>query len=533
MASVIINSFGGVSPKTPPRLLRQNQAQIALNSGVFTGTLTPIKDLGTSVASVSGATQTIYKFGQDSTDPTFGWLSFPNYVDLARSQIAGDTEEWTFYTGDGFPKAIRAGSLNSPIPLGLGFPTTKLSTSLGTEPEDAENLVQETRVYTYTYVYKVGAREIESAPAPPSDTVDVYPDQTVSLSGFTTPASPYVATHVRIYRSTAGIFLFVNELPIATATGSGYVDDIDPDDLAEEIPSLGWLPPPDDMKGLINLPNGIMAGFVSRDIFFCEPYVPHAWPDTFRQTIDYPIVGLGRMDTTLAVLTKGTPYLIQGSHPDAMVVVKSDVEQACMSKESIVSFNGSVFYCSPDGLIMLTPGGSKLITENMFTYTQWQALIKPESVHAYHQDMKYIAFYDNGTTAGCFVYDTITNEFTFNTLLASAGYQSLRDDTLYLLRDGNIRPWNEGANTTYTWKSKVHTMPRVMGMSVAQVEAENYPVEAKIFLDGQLLHTQEVTNRFPFRLPAKSGRDWEIQVVGQHEVFSVAIAQSMEELANA
>lgn len=121
MANISIRSFGGISPKTPPRGLQPSQAQAAVNSGVFTGTLKPMKGLGTSVATVVGSAQTIYKFGQDSTDETVGWLSWNSDVDVARSQINGDTEEWTFYTGDGAPKAIRAGFTSSPIPLGLAF----------------------------------------------------------------------------------------------------------------------------------------------------------------------------------------------------------------------------------------------------------------------------------------------------------------------------------------------------------------------------------------------------------------------------
>jgi hypothetical protein len=337
---------------------------------------------------------------------------------------------------------------------------------------------------------------------------------------------------VRIYRSTAGVFLFVAEVVIATAIGSGYADTVDPELLAEELPSLTWLPPPDTIKGLTNLPNGVVAGFDSRDVYFCEPYVPHAWPDEYRQTLDHPVVGLGRMDTTLAVLTKGTPYLIQGSHPDAMVVIKSDVEQACVSKRSIVSLNNFVFYCSPDGLIALTPGGSQIITEQLFTYDQWQTLVKPESVHAYHHDMKYIGFYDNGVTQGSFVYDLTTREFAFSTTYATAGYNFLRADTLYLNSAGQVRPWDKGSALTYTWRSKKFTMPRVLGMSCMQVEAETYPVTAKVYVDGVLILTHTVTNRFPFRLPTKPGRDWEVEVTGTSEIFSIGISQSMEELAN-
>ncbi|MCK7581114.1 MAG: hypothetical protein MZV65_39460 [Chromatiales bacterium] len=30
-----------------------------------------------------------------------------------------------------------------------------------------------------------------------------------------------------------------------------------------------------------------MAGFPGRDIYFCEPYRPYAWPVEYMQSIDY------------------------------------------------------------------------------------------------------------------------------------------------------------------------------------------------------------------------------------------------------
>lgn len=532
MANISVKGFNGVSPKTPPRQLQETQAQVSENCDVFRGTLRPMKGLGTSVATVSGAYQTIYKFGQDSINESAGWLGWAGDVDVARGQIAGDTEEWTYYTGDGAPKAIRAGFTNSPIPMGMPGPSTELIATAGTAPDNADELAQETRVYTYTYVNKVGAREIESAPAPAALSVDVVPGQPVNITGFATPPSGQTATHVRIYRSTAGTYLFTTELTLATALG-GYEDTVDPELLAEEIPSLFWLAPPDGLAGLVNLPNGPMAGFEGRDIYFCDPYVPHAWPDSYRQSIDYPVVGLGVMDTTLAVLTKGTPYFIQGSHPDSMVVVKTDMEQACVSKRSIVSFNNSVFYASPDGLIMLTPGGSQNITLGLFTRDQWQEQVNPESIYGYHHDNKYIGFYDNGVDTGSFVFDFDVKQFSLHDVYAPVAYQSLRNDKLYVSDAGSIKPWSEGDDLIYGWTSKVFTMPRPLGMTCAQVEAEAYPVLIDFYADSTLVHSQTVQNRFPFRLPPITARDWEFAITASVEVFAVAIGQSMEELANA
>ena len=389
--------------------------------------------------------------------------------------------------------------------------------------------VPETRTYVWTWVNKEAGFEFESGPSPASATVDVRVNQTVTLSGREAIPSGYTVTHWRLYRATAGTFLFVDEQLVTQTT---YTDSVAAESLGEELPSLTWSPPPPTLRGLINLPNGIMAGFTGRDIYFCDPYHPHAWPENYSQTADYPVVGLGRMDTTLAVLTTGTPYLIQGAHPDSMVMVKSDLEQACVAKRSIVSINGVVIYASPDGLVMLKPGGSGIITEQYFTRAQWQAYFNPSSIHGYQHDNKYIGFYDNGTTAGGFIYDILSGQFILHNIYATAGFNDLQNDKLFVaFADRTVKKWLEGSALSYTWRSKKFTMPQVMGFSCAQLEAEAYPVTAKIYSDGTLVHTETVASRRPFRLPVAPGRDWEFQFEGNSEVFAFAVAQSMEELA--
>ena len=540
MAVFSIKSFGGIAPVVPARYLADNQAQTAMNCPVFRGSIQPLSALGSSVATLdkTGTIKSIYRFGQDTLSDSNYWFHWTTDVDVARSQIAGDTSEWTFFTGDGAPKATYnslalsgSGYPTASRPLGLPAPSAAPTVAAsGTVGDDA---LIETRVYTTTWVNKESGFEFESAPSAASSSVDVRTGQTVTVSNL--PAAPggsYVVTHRRIYRAVAGVYLFVAEVTAATTS---YTDNVEPDDLGEELPSLTWSLPPSTLKGLINLPNGMMAGFTGRDVYFCDPYHPHAWPEQYIQTLDYPIVGLGRMDTTLVVLTKGTPYFIQGTHPLNMAVVKSDLEQACVSKNSIVSLMGGVLYAAPDGLMLLSSSGSRIVTENLFDFTQWQTFFAPASIHAYQQDNQYIAFYDNGNQSGGFVFDVRSGQFILHDIYTDAGYHDLLQDKLFLAVNdsGNkVKAWGYGSAKSYTWRSKKFTLPQVMGFSCAQLEAEAYPMTVKFYLDNTLYHTQTVQNRNPFRLPAKVGRDLEMQVEGANEVFSLAIANSMTELAS-
>lgn len=456
-------------------------------------------------------------------------------------------------TDDGSAIFIKTEQTNgSSIRLRAGtYPASSVNAfdTLSAQGGANELSIAETRVYTYTWVNKVAERDFESGPAAASAAVDVYDNQKVILSKFqqatlnNTDGYYYVdnihkVTSKRIYRSVSGTYLLVAEIPAST---NEYIDKIKPEALGEEMVSLGWGPPNPNMTGLINLPNGMMAAFFERDIFFCQPYYSHAWPEAYTQTVDYPVVGLGRMDTTLVALTTGVPYFIQGSHPDSMVVVKSDIQQACASKRSIVSISGVVIYASPDGLVMLSSGGSRVITENMFTRAQWQTLV-PSSIHAYQHDSKYIAFYNTGATQGGFIYDLISQQFIHHNIYATAGFNDLLFDHLYLaMPDNTVKRWLEGSLLTYTWRSKIFSSSQIISFSCAQVEAETYPgvgdvaLTVKFYCDNSTtpFHTKTVTSRVPFRLPVKAGRDWEVQIEGNVQVFSVSIAQSMQELAGA
>ena len=463
---------------------------------------------------------------------------------------------WTVVDGTGLK--ITTDDLGSDVTLVVtwGNATGQSMTAKGAT-KDAGAL--ETRVYTYTWIASEAGLVMESAPEASANTltVNAYPGSTVTLSGFgTAPTSRgYNATGLRIYRATAGTYLFVDELTLTqlSANGNEYEDSKSASELGEPLPSTTWNRPPDTLRGLINLPNGMMAGFSGRDVYLCVPYRPYAWPDEYRQTVDYPIVGFGRLDTTLVVLTEGTPYLIQGASPEYATVVKSDLEQACASKQSIVSFGGAVLYASPDGLVQLAPGGSKLVTEALFDRADWQGL-NPASIHAYGHDNQYVAFYTTvGGTKGGFVYDLRTGQLVMNTLGAGTevdvlgGYADLRKDQLFLVTSENkLVKWDAGGARTGKWRSKLFSMPQITGFSCAQVEAaafvdaggnavSAYPngQACRVYCDGTLVHTQALTSRTPFRLPPVQGRDWEIELDVKSEIFNVVIAQSMSEIAEA
>lgn len=423
-----------------------------------------------------------------------------------------------------------------------------------------ETSYAESRTYTWTWIREVDGLVMESAPAEPSQMVGVCPLSDVVRLTFpgvgsqpTVPAGDgYDVTGVRIYRSAGGTFLFVAELGLDEFSqwgagdgddGSPFTSDALPSELlGEQIPMT--MEPPEGLRGIVNLPNGIIAGFQDRDVYFCDPYRPYSWPEAYRLTVHFPIVGLGTLDTTLVVLTEGYPYFIQGAHPDSMVMVRGPVEQSCVSKSSIVTLDSSVLYASPDGLVAVSPGNFSNLTASLFTKEQWQEWFDIRELRGYVHDGRYYGFHprkwhevsyqessegSNVSLSG-FVLDPSEGVLVTHDLPYWVGYPELRFDQLYVLDGASLRVWGEGYPVEFVWRSKRFDLPYEGWFSWAHVEAYGFPVLLRLLVDGVERFAHTVQDRRPFRLPSIVGRDWEIELSGRHEVTKVVLAQSSQEL---
>lgn len=555
MVAIRITSFGGISPKVNPRYISESSAQTALNVDTTRqGSLLPTNGFGAGLYTLPIDPKTLFRYNEDYIveDGTW-WLASSNDLNFCRGQVVDDDYEIVYYTDNDdnfiipqftyneFVTSSGGGIINANLygtsqSLNLGVPKPTLAPSVGGTPaSNTDGLSVEYRTYVYTYVYTKAGRTMESGPSPASPTpLEVYldSDQVITVNTLTTapPDSQMSTSEVtkRIYRSVSGSFLFVGEIPVTQQT---YTDDVDPDELGEVLPSLTWDVPPAGLKGMTNMANGVIAGFVGHDVYFCEPYIPHAWPLNYAVSLASPVVGLASLDTTLVALTNERPYFIQGSDPSLMTVVEADISQACVSKRSIAALNGEVFYASPDGLIAVSTRGSRIVTEKLFSYRQWNELLDPTTLYGYVHDLKYFGFH----STGAFIYDLPTQQFVTSDVTGiTAAYADMRLDKLYVVNDSDaIVAWGDGDASDFNWRSKIFTMPRETSFGFMQVEAEAYPLDYTVYADGVALLSGTANNRNLFRLPSVLARDWEVYLSGDKEVFNVVLAQSGEELANA
>lgn len=403
--------------------------------------------------------------------------------------------------------------------------------------------------WVYTLINSLGQ---ESAPSPPSTTYSV--DNGIT-NAVTIPAQDPDAdiASVRLYRAStsasSAAYLFVDD--IAPPYPATYVDtktslQIGPDELL----TTDYDPPPAGLQGLLALPSGALVAFVGNQLCFSEIGYPYAWPIKYRITVDFPIKGIGAIDTNVTILTQAFPYIAQGGEPGTYQVAKLEYPQGCISKRSIAYVSGvGVLYATPDGLYAISGGSAPVcVTEQLYAQREWR-LLNPSTMIGVSHDDRYFGFYDAtdiGGTKGAVIIDFRPNGFGLIDLPdhATATYADPIDDTLYMVTDDDyplpvqtgvaLLAWDRGGDDRrpYVWRSRLYLQAMPESPLIAQVKAEDYDdLTFRLYADGMLLHEVTIDSDMEFTLPPYAARAHEIELAGTSRVYQVEIADDVEELA--
>ena len=528
MVAIVTTKFGGEAPAVLPYKLPDHMAQVARNCLLQFGDLRPLR--GTAYDSTLTKPGTIRSIFQWAPGVWFHWT---DDVDVVRAPVISNTTGRVYYTGDVYPKATDSsiatvGGTDYPtnayrlgVPAPLTAPTATADTATTCNVEDQLNVS-----FVYTYVSAWGE---EGPPSYPSQDIAVCTGQTVTVSGMdTAPSGNYNIALKRVYAAIDGDYQYVGEVAV-TATTFSFV--FDPGNLGRPIETTEWDAPPDGMVGLTVLPSGVLAGFEGNNVLLSLPSVPHAFPTDYVYPTDYPIVGLAATGNALIVLTEGTPYRGIVTDPSMVVLDRIEVNQACVSKRSIVDMGYYVLYASPDGLIRIDANGAvKNVTEGIFTRYEWRNL-NPASISAYMHEGTYVAFYETATEKRGFVYDPFVDGVTFVDMHATAGYNDLEDDQLYLVVGSDIVKWRESDPLTYVWRSKVYETPQPMNFGAMRIRGEIGTVKVTIWADEEERFTADVPTNEPFRLPSGFlASRWEYQLEGVATIRQVVMAEGMAEV---
>jgi hypothetical protein len=409
------------------------------------------------------------------------------------------------------------------------------------------------------------------------------------------PSGTYNITHRRIYRTVVGeatvSYQLVDEIPLATTS---YADSKPVLELGSLLQTQNWNPPPNDLKGLVAMPNGMLAAFRDNEVWFSEPYYPHAWPDLYTLVIDSTVVGLGVYDTTLVVMTQNQPYLMTGSSPLSVSQAKLPIFQPCVSKRSIASDQYGIMYASQNGLVSIGPSGADVISVPLYTRDDW-ILLNPGSMLGAIYNNQYFGFYTTNAGTSAIV---ITRgdtppliEFDFDATAVFIDRStteffcvSFLDNKIYQIDDDEVN------NTLFEWKSKKFVLGMPVHFAAIKVRAdfgaiqntdaynqlvqqliaqnqvlwatqgnnlqgvfnsslvntytlngsilndipqlgETRSVNVFIYGDGDLVHEVGVTSTNVVRLPAEKRHEmWEILITGNIPVQSLAMGSTVSEL---
>lgn len=568
-----LDRFSGIAPGVSPRLLAEQFAQTSENIDFESGAIKPTLTDSASVHTLqSGAKQSIYYYREAS------WLEWnEDYIHALEGPIPGDSTDRLYWTGESYPKmgtAVNIVSGSSGYPansfrLGVPAPPGAPTTSKNGTADAAQSPYEVSYVYTL-----VTANGEEGPPSLASAVIQLTDTETVDVSTPTPSAASGnynfgTGALKRLYRSNTGSnstqFQFVKEDVFTSTT---ITDDKDGDELGEVLPSTYWIGPPDDdtslypdgpLQGLTNLANGIFAGFTGKRLCLSEPYLPHAWPVSYRITLAEDIVAIAGVSNGIICLTNGRPYLVTGADASAMSAIQLDLSQACVNKHSVVDMGDYVLYASPDGLVAASGSDNRVVTEGLISAKQWNDDFYPTTIKAFKHENTYIAFYTDGSTHGGWVFDPRASEAAISTLGRSAqlrgAFMNHDDGELYFIESNTVRKYRGGSfNRTSTWKSKKFLAPKPISMGWVSVKAEAYPVTVKVWADGTLIsnytisyannaYTQATTTPSGIsnatltepimRLPAVLGKEWEVEVSGAVTINEVCIAESMDEIRQA
>jgi hypothetical protein len=595
MAGLKVTAFAGVIPRLSKTLLKDNEAQTAVNTKLLSGELRAWNMPGSVIpkAPVAAGTKSIFRYSAPSGDPL--WLSWATDVDVVPGPIYATDDSPIYLTGNGAPKKTNRALAQSGIfrPMGVPAPTTAPTVAASGGSGSAT-----TRVYLYTFVTTFGSIEEEGPPSPASAAVNVLSGGTVTLSDLpaTAPADDYGITKLRIYRSTTGTttnpYLKVADVTLGTTS---YVDNVLATGLGQRLESTLHTPPPDDLQGLTAMANGILAGFRENEIYFSEPFLPHAWPPQYSLTVEYNIIGLAAFGESLLVATSGNPFVISGSSPGVMSQIKLPLYEPCVSKRSMAADDSGGMYVSPNGVIKVSQGFAGNVSQTLFTRDEWQRY-HPMTMVGEVLDGSYYLFYASpydGKRGGLiFDRNDAASALTQTTLHTEAVYVEPTTASMFVVNNNEIKEWEGDANNflPYEWKSKVFVTPRPVNFGAVQIEAEYGDIEVgaalseeaeevrqgnqqtfgtaedlkgslgrhalneyevngsilatvpqnvdgryvllKAFCNDRLVATIPVTGRYAVRLPSGfKGDRWEFQLNGNVPLRWLKVAETAKELA--
>lgn len=401
MVAIRLPVFSGMMPALDPYVVSDKNAAYSENTWLYSGALAglpeyvPIHTLTNSKAGIA------FRIPSRMDDPTYMfdsiWMEFGNpNTSFLPAPIASDQFRRFYWTSP--TEAPKYNTLqriiNGDPAYQLGLPPAP-ALSVVVNGGSSSTLVS--RAYVATLVSEYNEEGPAGEPVVANGPMDATFDVTVQGVHPDDLGLVRDVKKINLYRTittNAGTtnYYLVHQFTALT-TPQTFSDNVSDAELASKpiLESTAWTAPP-HLEGFVQMPNGILAGWMKNELWFSEAYRPHAWPAAFSLSLEFDIIGLGVINQTLVVCTRGSPYTASGVNPATITTAKLAAFEPCLSRGSIISTEEGVFYTSPNGLILVNPGIAINVTRQAVSRDKWHELANQAKVRAARIGTAYYAY---------------------------------------------------------------------------------------------------------------------------------------------
>jgi hypothetical protein len=590
MPSIRISSFGGMRPKVAPKLLNNNEAQLAQNVRLSDGRLRPAFDW---ILNQSG------DFLSLRNDPGEVWGNsranrpyfYDRFEDLClRESQAVNEYNLNLNTGSGY----RLIPEFDPLRL-INFPLGTWASVLSkTRTRTFQTDLPVARVYALTALTYDGESPPVIIDLDVGDGTPLYDGDILNLQIGVRADVPAYAFN--IYRTVSKPrtgeqlnydfntdFLLVGIIsrgafsPVSPGVvAATFIDDLPDSKLKNQtITSEDNIAPAQQFSYLGMLPNGRywLIDVSNQTLLLSKLTNRAAWPMDNRVKLiiksspprsALPVLRLSgavSFRNSIIVGTNYKPIIVDVIEKDKgkveFDIKELDIDAPCFDNTLCEAPFGAI-YASTKGIVAVSGINQSTVSSKFFELDSLfgnRRLQRPQ--YGFYWDGRYYLVGALSPTKGiCLQVDGDEQSPDFGPLTvfdhprASArtrpfqaiptpvGIYALFDSGVYLthraegwgmLSSNGVRPPQKA---TYRWRSKKFVMAGPTAFSAAKVVHDaSGPLVINIYVDGHLAYNREVSHSRPFRLPkSRKGIEWEIEVCGKSVVEEIHLATSIEEL---
>ena len=515
-----INSFYGVSPRTPEARLKPGFATQALDVNLAHGTLKPWRELKL-LYDAPPNTLRIHSFGCC----VYNWsrcVSVAEWLpNCPRLYITGRAS----YPEVAFPQDNCRLTYQR---VGVCIPNN--APSLSYTPDTSPTVNTDERAYCYTFKNNLGE---EGGPSYASTGAMLRDGASVDVYGFETPSLEYNVTTICLYRRVTGFrtglekeqevvteWLLVGEFPVDTQT---ITDNILLKNLGRILATKEVREPPADLKNITAVADStLLAGNVSNRLYFTTHHQPWNWPVENEITLDDNVVAMASVGGDLFVATDGYPYVIAGDPGPERAAARSVHKFpyplpmiACASGRGAIATPMGMLYVGQDGLVLLTKSGAKVITDALFAFDDWRKL-RPETmrlayyagaVYCVSEKVSFVLWMDGSTYT--------ETEYQRLSMISDKPTDMVltRNGQLLFLVGNQIYQWNAGSR----WRKYVWTSEPVNAMTMFSITR----VYATVLDHNTVFALSCEHGEFSRVLGAPFDRSFSVRPMGRHTSYYV------------